>query len=67
MTDFYVEDAGSVVLITPQTTDAADWLDQMVDAANWQRVGRGLAIDRRCTADLIDGMYEEGFSVRGAA
>ena len=37
MTDFHVQDHGSIIILLPQTTVAKDWADEHFpeDAANW--------------------------------
>lgn len=57
MADFNVYDAGSVVMVTPVTDVAHDWLKANT-SGTW--FSGGLAVEPRYADELIDGMVEDG-------
>jgi hypothetical protein len=60
--DFTTEDHWSVVIFTPQTTEARDAMDDM-ELDSWQFVGEGFAVDRRIAWDLLDDLLANGLQV----
>ena len=63
MTDFTVENQGSIILVRPQTDAAKEWLDFNCVPEPWQWFGGALAVEPRCAPDIVDGLIDEGFSV----
>ena len=61
--DFAVDNHGSIVTITPLTDAARDWLDEHVQAESWQWLGVSLAVDRRYSGDLVDGIANAGLTL----
>ena len=62
MTDFTAQDPGSIVILTPQTPEAHDWVAEHLPAdAQW--LGRGIAIERRYFADIYDGITADGLTI----
>lgn len=62
MTDFIVQDHGSIVILLPQTTVASDWIeDNLQEAAcGWPS---GTVIERRYFADIYDGITADGLTI----
>jgi len=61
MTDFHVNDAGSLVMIEPVTELAKAWcaLHLPCDAPRW---GKAYAVEPRFVADILRGVVQEGLS-----
>ena len=62
MTDFIVQDHGSLIILLPQTTPAKDWADEHFpdDAQNWCN---GTVIERRYFEDIYDGITADGLTI----
>lgn len=62
MTDFEVQDQGSIFIVVPLTDDARAWLRENVDpgAMQW---GGGIVVEHRYIDPLVDGIKDAGFSV----
>jgi len=58
--DFSLFQDSSIVVITPLSRAAKDWISENVEAESWQWLGRGLAIDQRYAGDIVSGMCEAG-------
>jgi hypothetical protein len=58
--DFEVSDHGSIVLVTPLTADAREWLHEHTDG---QWYAGGLAVEPGYVGDLLSGIIDEGFSL----
>lgn len=54
------DDQGTVVLFTPRTAAALDWLRTEVHTEGWQWLGTSLAVDRRFAEGLIIAAHSEG-------
>jgi hypothetical protein len=65
--DFTVENHGSVWLLTPETTDARNWVDENVALEPWQWLGRSFAVEPRLLDQLVEGIQAEGLSVEAAS
>lgn len=63
MSDFHVNDAGSLVMLEPVTDDAKAWCTWHLpdDAPMW---GNAYAVEHRFIGDILDGIEEEGLAVR---
>lgn len=62
MTDFITADHGSIVILIPASEDARYWVDDNLDPdAMW--FGKGVAIEPRYVADIIDGITADGLTV----
>ena len=62
--DIRVERHGSVALVRPQTAAAREWLAEHVEAgAQW--FGGALAVEPRYLDALVEGLFEDGFTVVG--
>lgn len=62
MTDFIVQDHGSIVILLPQNTAAKSWADEHFpeDALNW---ASGTVIERRYFPPIYSGIIEDGLTV----
>ena len=61
MTDFTVENHGSLLLIWPNTVEASKWLaDHVEEEAQW--FGPALSVEPRYLQSLVEGLREDGFS-----
>lgn len=63
MNDVDVVDQGSVVLFTPITAEARDFVDDNVGLEDWQWLGGSFAVDARYAGALIEGFESHGFTV----
>jgi hypothetical protein len=62
MTDFDVRDHGSLVVLTPQSPEAGDWVDEhLPDDAQW--LGKGVVIERRYFEPIYDGITADGLTI----
>ena len=64
MTDIFLRDEGTVVVFTPVSPEATEWIDEHVQAEAWQWLGNGLCVDHRFARDLFEGMVGAGLEVR---
>ena len=62
MTDFTIADHGSVVIVTPQSEAATNWLDEYVGTGG-QFWGKGFVVEPRLLDHLIEGIHEAGMEV----
>lgn len=62
MRDFFIANHGSVVILTPMTDNAREWVDERipVDALGF---GRGICIEPRYLDDIIDGITGDGLTI----
>jgi hypothetical protein len=62
MSDFYLSDHGSVVLLSPRTDEAVAWVAEHIpdDAQRW---AGGIVIEPRYVADIIAGLQADGLTV----
>ncbi len=63
MTDFHLDDHGSVVILTPVTQDAKDYAADMLPE-DTQRWGSGYAIAHNYADDVVGLLLRDGFEVR---
>lgn len=60
--DAEVSNHGSIVLFTPLTELASEWIQENVEeGALWH--GRSLAVEHRCAPDILQGMMAAGLNV----
>ena len=52
--DFEVADCGTVVLVTPLTAKAKQWVDENVYTEPWQWLGGGFACEPRLAEGLLE-------------
>ncbi|TXH48010.1 MAG: hypothetical protein E6Q97_26075 [Desulfurellales bacterium] len=64
--DFVIAGHGSIVLLTPVSREAEEWLAEAVssDAPRW---GRGLAVEPRYVAEIVNGIVSDGLTIDGSA
>jgi hypothetical protein len=65
MSDFYLSDHGSVVLLSPRTDEAVAWVAEHIpdDAQRW---AGGVAIEPRYVPAIVDGLIADGLTLFSA-
>lgn len=63
MPDFHISNQGSIVMITPVTSVAKEWVDENVQLDSWQWLGISFAVEHRYAAGLIEGLHEADFEL----
>lgn len=63
VTDFYVMNNGYIIIFTPDTKRAADWLNSNVQSESWQWLGNALCVEHRYADGLIELIKENGFII----
>ena len=65
MTDFQIEDHGTIFLVRPLTDGATDWINDNVDTegADVQWMGNAVVVEHRYVEDLAGGLTDAGFTV----
>ena len=58
MSDYRVENHLSVVLVTPISQDAKNWIEDNVPGAQWYL--HSLVVEPRYVGDLLGGMQDHG-------
>lgn len=58
--DFEVSDWGTIVLVTPLTDEARQWVDDNVYTEPWQWMGGGFACEPRMVEALLEGIEVDG-------
>jgi hypothetical protein len=53
----------SMVLFTPESDAAREWLEENLETEGWQWLGDSLALDGRCAPPIVDGMLAAGLEV----
>jgi hypothetical protein len=62
--DFILRDEGSIVLLTPCTDAAHEWLDENIGQDNgYQPMWPTVVIERRYAQDILEGVIAEGMVV----
>ena len=62
--DVIVNFQGSVVGFTPRTDAAREWIEDNVQAEDYQWMGPTLWVDHRYAGPLCDGMAADGLELR---
>jgi hypothetical protein len=63
--DVNVRDEGTVVLLSLQSDEAHDWVDENVAVEDWQWMGQhSFCVDHRFAVPLIEGMIRGGLEVQ---
>jgi hypothetical protein len=66
MSDLSFENHGSIVLMTPNTTEGREFIDEFVPTEPWQWMGNSIACDPRMAFDLYAIVQSDhGLSVEG--
>jgi len=65
--DFSVDNHGSIIILTPLTDLAEDWVAEHIsqDALAWG--SKGVVVEPRYIGDIVSGIVDAGFSVTGCA
>jgi hypothetical protein len=63
MVDVLVRNEGSVVIVTPQTDAAKEWVEENVETSGWQWLGGGFAVEPRMLDNLLEGMDADGLEL----
>lgn len=61
--DFVVLDQGSIVILTPKSQEAHDWLDANIDTENAQWWSGGVVIEHRYADDIISAITQENLQI----
>jgi len=64
VSDFQVVNSGSVVVFTPQTPQAKQWVADHLPLESWQWLGQSFVIDQRYAFDILDGIVNDGLEVQ---
>jgi len=62
-TDATLASYRAIVLISPNSPAAVQWLEDNVAAESWQWIGGALAVDSRYMADIVSGMRDCGLTI----
>jgi hypothetical protein len=63
MTDLTVHNEGTIVVITPRTLLARNWISENVQSEGWQWLGMSLCIEPRMAGPLLEGAILDGLTV----
>ena len=63
MLDVKVRNEGSVIMVTPVSPEAKDWVNENVSLEGWTWMGDSFAVEPRMADDLLSGMADAGFIV----
>jgi hypothetical protein len=61
--DVKLHDGGSLIGFQPVTDTGYAFIDEQVEAANWQWLGAILWVDYRLARDLMQGMIDHGLEL----
>ena len=61
--DTQIDDCGSVVLVTPVTKAAKEWVKEHLSLEGWQWLGNCFAVEGRFAPALVQGMRSDGLRV----
>lgn len=61
--DTLVDDCGSVVLITPASKAAKEWVAQHLSLEGWQWAGAAFCVEQRFVSPIVQGMKSDGLRV----
>lgn len=64
--DVITANQGSVITITPVSTEARDWINFNCVAEPWQWLGGSMAVEPRCALDILHALIEDGFVLQDA-
>jgi hypothetical protein len=63
MSDFQVQDEGTLTVLYPRTDAARQWLAEHVLEEDTQRWAGGVVIEHRYVRDILDAVDRDGFCV----
>lgn len=61
--DFVTLDCGSIVILTPLSQEAHDWLNEHIDVESAQWYSKGVVIEHRYAGDIISEITQENLTV----
>lgn len=61
--DFVTLDCGSIVILTPLSQEAHDWLNENIDVENAQWYSKGVVIEHRYANDIITAITQHNLTV----
>jgi len=61
--DFVILDQGSIVILTPQSQEAHDWLNEHIDTENAQWWSGGVVIEHRYAGDILSAITQENLKI----
>ena len=63
MADVLVRNEGSIVMFTPKSQEAKNWVDDNLGLESWQWLGPAFAVEWRYAPDIVNGMTGDGLEV----
>jgi hypothetical protein len=63
MTDFTMQNHGSIYLLIPNTDDAKTFVQEELAVESWQWFGPGVCVEPRYAEDLEEGIRAHGFTI----
>jgi len=63
VSDFRIENHGSIVVVQPLTPEATAWVEENVPTEPWQWLGGGLCVEHRYAEAIVEGIGEDGLNV----
>jgi len=64
--DVDVRADGAIVLFTPVSDEAREWMRQNLQTEPWQWLGQSLAVERRYALPIVEGMQNAGLTTEAA-
>jgi len=61
--DFIFAHHGSIIMVTPNTDAATEWVDEHLSLEDWQWMGAAFAVEHRYAGDLADGIRADGLVI----
>ncbi len=63
MSDFTVQNEGTIYILTPQTRAAEEWCDELLpdDSPRWG--ARGYVVEHRYIETIVDGIRGDGLTI----
>ena len=61
--DVYVENHGSLFMVTPLSDSSRQWVQENVATESWQWLGSSFSVEHRYMQNLVSGMQEAGLCV----
>ncbi len=60
--DFTVTGHGTIFLLRPNTPAAQAWMDEHLQAEQYQMFGTAVAVEHRYIADIVEGIQADGLT-----
>ncbi len=61
--DIQINDQGSIIMFTPVSEFAKEWVNNNCYIESWQWMGSSFCVDHRIAEQLIEGMEEHDLSI----